>query len=783
MKKLTLLLLVLALPLLLYFPHHVYADVYASGLRVTQVDSDAPFDGTFHGKYGAKINFILNDAAVVTVRIMRGNSVVKQIYAGPLPKGANYVIWDGSLDAGGPAPAGTYTFAIEASSNGYDKWTMFYDSEERGHLPIYTRGVDVNRDPTSKDFGYIYAGNNGGGLGYAILRMSADGAPAGDTLGYSLKKSFSWPGNTTGQVNYGLALDDLGRIYVSALDSGFIWRYDRTTDKVTKIISRLHWPRGLAIVGKGGTRTLYIASDSTVLRATIGDADVFTGKLDTIALFVNTRVVDVAFDDAGFMYVNLRKGPGRDGVSGGGLATEKYSISGKLPKGAADAIWSVKWPGSRPIGLGIYHGLDPTSNIDDRLYISKSEGDSVTGYGVWAIPKIYSDLLPTPVKVFTPPLGDISQRADLTVDVVGNIIFFENSYEHVYFISPPGPNSYTTYSGPMGVTINVVKPGISWRYFTISKAKEDANRDFVPDFKARDTIVLRGVVTTPNMLIASNAISYYMQDNTGGIDIYKGGTLTPELKIGDSVEVIGTIDHYRGLTEIVPLTTSHISVLKPGPNPKGPYSKQVTIKEYLGDAEYYESQLIRIDRMFKAANSPAWPAVNTDANMIMYTETPWGTRDTIIMRLSRSTNIPGSPEPTYPIWVRGVATQFTTKTPPNDGYQITPRFLDDISRVGWVGVGPEQVASAVPDGYVLAQNYPNPFNPTTTIEYGLPQSGMVKLAVYNVLGQQVALLVDGYKDAGKYRVVFDAKNLSSGTYFYVLIANGQMLKNKMLLLK
>jgi hypothetical protein len=74
--------------------------------------------------------------------------------------------------------------------------------------------------------------------------------------------------------------------------------------------------------------------------------------------------------------------------------------------------------------------------------------------------------------------------------------------------------------------------------------------------------------------------------------------------------------------------------------------------------------------------------------------------------------------------------------------------------------------------YVLAQNYPNPFNPTTRICYGLPRRTMVSLAVFNLLGQQVALLVHGEQEAGHHAVTFDGSDLSSGLYFYRMQAGG-----------
>ena len=87
----------------------------------------------------------------------------------------------------------------------------------------------------------------------------------------------------------------------------------------------------------------------------------------------------------------------------------------------------------------------------------------------------------------------------------------------------------------------------------------------------------------------------------------------------------------------------------------------------------------------------------------------------------------------------------------------------------------------IPDGFVLNQNYPNPFNPSTTISWQSPVSGMQTLKIYDVLGKEVATLVNEFKAAGKHEINFDASNLSSGVYFYQLkVENFSTIKKLML---
>jgi hypothetical protein len=84
---------------------------------------------------------------------------------------------------------------------------------------------------------------------------------------------------------------------------------------------------------------------------------------------------------------------------------------------------------------------------------------------------------------------------------------------------------------------------------------------------------------------------------------------------------------------------------------------------------------------------------------------------------------------------------------------------------------------------MLEQNYPNPFNPATIINYTLDEGTPVTLKVYDVLGQEVATLVDAYQEAGAHRVGFNAEALSAGVYLYVLQAGSYTQSRRMTLLK
>jgi predicted extracellular nuclease len=112
-------------------------------------------------------------------------------------------------------------------------------------------------------------------------------------------------------------------------------------------------------------------------------------------------------------------------------------------------------------------------------------------------------------------------------------------------------------------------------------------------------------------------------------------------------------------------------------------------------------------------------------------------------------------------------------------YKLIPRKDDDFFNYS---VDVEDDVNSVYD-YKLVQNYPNPFNPSTKIDYSLKSEGLVTLKIYNILGQEVAVLVNTIQTAGTHSINFDAGRLASGIYLYKLDSNGFTQTKKMMLIK
>jgi len=378
----------------------------------------------------------------------------------------------------------------------------------------------------------------------------------------------------------------------------------------------------------------------------------------------------------------------------------------------------------------------------------------------------------------------------------------------------------------------------------ISTVREDLNNDYIPDHLG-ETFTIQGIVISPNF--QTNNISYFIDDGTGGIDLFHSGSTTPVLNLGDEVMVTGDVSQYNGLTELIPANESDIMVVSTG-NPV-PFPIVLTIAQYIADAESFESRLIGFMNLTKVGGT--WPS-GANGTIQMSDGV-----DTIDVYIDKDTDLDNNPEPTWPKDVIAIGSQFTTSTPPNDGYEVDPRYYNsdflppfslpveltsftavanlnsvvlnwntaseinnhgfEIQRnagTGFVTVGfvsghgtttqvhsysytdlnvnpghytyrlkqmdfqgsssisAEVSVDIFPVSYSLEQNYPNPFNPSTMINFDLKVDSKVSLKVFDILGQQVAQLLNSALLAGGHQINFNASQLNSGVYFYRLDASG-----------
>jgi len=134
-------------------------------------------------------------------------------------------------------------------------------------------------------------------------------------------------------------------------------------------------------------------------------------------------------------------------------------------------------------------------------------------------------------------------------------------------------------------------------------------------------------------------------------------------------------------------------------------------------------------------------------------------------------------------WAQGVLYDIDPGPGVNNRFVPSAAFaLVDFSQ-GGASLPALAMKRETPSSFSLSQNFPNPFNPTTVMTYDLREGRHVSLKVYNTLGEEVATLVDDYRDAGQHSVSFDGRNLSSGVYVYKLVAGDFISIQKMVLAK
>lgn len=305
---------------------------------------------------------------------------------------------------------------------------------------------------------------------------------------------------------------------------------------------------------------------------------------------------------------------------------------------------------------------------------------------------------------------------------------------------------------------------------------------------ANYNVTLQGVVTSDTSDIqgygTTSFLRSYIQDGTGpwsGIEFSFGGSLGTELlnlKRGDLISLSGTIQESFGVTIINNVTA--YNVVSTGNDLPVPHILTTGEMGLGGDGEVtkeqWESVLVEYD-------NPTITNINADGGSnfgeILVSD---GTGDTRVeLEDGNNSYHNGSGEPgTIEVQLGAhfqklIGIMYYSYS----NYKLVPRKNDDF--VGYTTAVKDE--NSTPLTFNLEQNYPNPFNPSTKIVYSIPEVSNVTLKIFNILGQQVKILVNENQRQGTYTVTFNASSLPSGIYFYSIETGNHNQVKKMILLK
>jgi Predicted extracellular nuclease len=311
-------------------------------------------------------------------------------------------------------------------------------------------------------------------------------------------------------------------------------------------------------------------------------------------------------------------------------------------------------------------------------------------------------------------------------------------------------------------------------------------------------VTISGVVTadTSDVQGDGNTVGarVHMQNGSGpwsGIWIF--GVDVVKLKRGDNVTLSGLIDESNGTTRLDSITSVTVNSSNNSlPDPVLISTRIANLTNGDVNAEQWESVLVKykdVKVVSENADGNPGPLVtgNNNYGEILIADTsnvgsrlelqegnhPYhNTWDTLVTKVPGNIKLKVGDKFSE---VRGVFFYEFSE------YKLIPRKTDDFVGYNPLDVKEENLGAV--KSYSLLQNYPNPFNPSTTIRFSVPNSGVVSLKVYDVLGREVRTLLNEEKHAGSYSVSFDLRNLSSGIYFYRLQSGSFVDTKKMILMK
>jgi hypothetical protein len=335
-------------------------------------------------------------------------------------------------------------------------------------------------------------------------------------------------------------------------------------------------------------------------------------------------------------------------------------------------------------------------------------------------------------------------------------------------------------------------------YTALSRALTVQDVQYTPFINGRTpylgaVVTLGGIMTGDTSHIALSPVTtgstnaWYMQSTNqpwSGIWLATADTAVQRqlsnLVNGDSVLVTGTVQEQFDVTRLGNIT-SVVKVSSGNPEPAAVVrtTGSLNVNNGVASAEPYEGMLVQLNNVTVTNVSSTY----SDDTEFSVND---GSGETVVQRSGKYTysNMPGDTATGKTILhvgnkigtLRGIVYYSFNQ------YKFVPRTNADFIDVVLTGVA-EREGNAVPARYELSQNYPNPFNPSTTIRYAIPAAGLTTMKVFNILGQEVATLVNEVQAAGAYTVRFNANAFSSGVYFFQIQSGSFNSVKKMMLLK
>ncbi len=285
-------------------------------------------------------------------------------------------------------------------------------------------------------------------------------------------------------------------------------------------------------------------------------------------------------------------------------------------------------------------------------------------------------------------------------------------------------------------------------------------------------VTVRGVVTTDSTNFYNR---YYIQEKDSawyGIQVYDPVHTVAE---GDLVEVTGTVQEYFGVTRLSDVTSVNVVTAGVGvPTPVTVTTGEVATGGE--NAEAYESVLIQVENV--AVTDPFPDAPRNFGEFVVDDGTGGVRVDDYSMAFEGNSDSTFKEGDTIQKLIALGYYSF-------GNYKLIPRDSNDV--VGHV-TSIDDADPSIAETFSLSQNYPNPFNPSTRIQYSVARAGKYEVIVFNVLGQRVKTLFNGYLPAGRYTATWNGVDeagnpVSSGIYFYTLKGKDVQLTRKMILLK